>query len=134
MRAKPVGASNVGIDRVGIGDGVYGRVAEILGPLGRCVVPFVANERANDDARYANRKTEVAGLMREAMERGQLGLPRSDRLVREMLAVQLKQTSRGAVKLEDPPGDSPDYLDALLIGLAAQSDAGSPFFYTIEGL
>jgi hypothetical protein len=128
--ARDLGASNVGIDRVGLGDGIYGRVAEILGPLGRSVTPFVANERAYDDARYANRKTEVAGEMRQAMERGQLGLPRSDRLVREMLAVQLKQTSRGAVKIEDPPGESPDYLDAVLIGLAAQGDGGVPFAYT----
>ena len=118
--AHAFNARRVAIDSIGLGAGVTARVDETLSaePDGAEVVYFVANERADDSEHFANRKSEIASKLRKMFEDRAFGIPADEDLIRDLLGVTLRITSNGRTKVEDPPGQSPDHFDALIIGIA----------------
>lgn len=123
---------DIAVDAVGLGMGVHSRLAENLTGAGACcshghvVKAFNASKAADDPSRFFNVKTELLLHLRRMMEDRQIGLPprngsgQVERLSREMAAMKLVETMRGAARAEDP-SESPDYLDALLIALSLRS-------------
>lgn len=115
--AKERAAATVGVDVIGLGAGVHDRLREVLRGSGVRVSSFAASERATDAETYANRKAELAVKARRMMEAGEIGLPRHEGLIRDLLGAQTRITSNGRLRLEDP-ADSPDFFDAMLVALS----------------
>jgi hypothetical protein len=118
--ARMAGCEVVAVDYVGIGQGVGDAMR---GEKGIAIVPFRASDKAEQPDRFMNRKAEVAWFLRLALEAGRVRLPRHDGLRRELLGMKYQYTITGKVRVVDPP-DSPDHVDAILIGLSVA--AGGP--------
>ena len=106
-------------DTIGLGAGIFSRIQEVLEAerFETVCTPFNASERASDNERFYNKKTEVAVGIRKLLQERELGLPRDERLVRELLGMSLRMMSNGRMKLEDPK-DSPDFFDAMLMAVS----------------
>jgi hypothetical protein len=79
----------------------------------------MASEAPTDRENYANIKTELALKIRRLGENDQLGLPKDERLIRDLLAMRTVMTSNGKLRVLDPEDASPDFFDAMLIGLSS---------------
>lgn len=137
--------STVAVDATGLGMGLCDRLAEVFdernarllhSPQNRvAVLPFVAGSSATSAGaeRFYNLKSEVAWQFRVMLQERRIGFPKAvaERLTPEMLAERLEVRSDGRLKVTDPPGRSPDALDACLIGLWANGEGASPPFVTL---
>jgi hypothetical protein len=121
-------AREIVLDEGGLGHGVMARVAEVfeserhVSAADRVtVLGLNSSWQADDPARFFNRKTELMTALRKMLLDGVLGLPKegSERLIGEMLGVQLKMTSTGKMQSVDPR-KSPDFLDSMICALHAR--------------
>jgi hypothetical protein len=129
VREEPGGALVV-VDEIGVGGGVIDRLRE-EGLEG--VVAFNAAARANDTARFANRRAEVFWVLRERLSAGELDLDSADEeLSRQLLSLRWDVNSSGKVQLESKDSmrrrgvPSPDRADAVAMALGAGVRAVMP--------
>lgn len=131
------------VDEIGVGGAVVSRLAEILrdDPRKIRVTRYNAAKAARRNDLFSNAKTEISVGARKALIDGTLGLPSResdpplvDRLVKEMLGVQLVERPDGRSRVQDPP-DSPDVWDAALCALAggeSEVEVRKPGVFTFE--
>ncbi len=111
------------VDVVGVGKGVYDRLAE----LGYRVVPFVGGEASSDPDRYANLRAESHWAIRERLERGEMDLPADPDLVARAAAVRYRINSDKKVRIESKDdmrargAGSPDEMDAVMMAFCGAS-------------
>lgn len=106
------------IDLVGVGAGVYDRLAEQ-----NCnVMPFDGGAKPYDDTRFVNRRAEAYWELRDAFEEGLIDLdPRDDELANELVSMKWAVDSRGRIKVESKDDmrkrglPSPDHADAVMM-------------------
>jgi hypothetical protein len=110
------------VDQTGLGAGVLDRLREVFQEtgIGRFVrlVGFQGGMSAEDsDAQtlFANRKTESAARLREALDKGQVSLPDHRTMLAELFAFEERTSSNGKARIEDGAGRSPDYGDSLVM-------------------
>ncbi len=122
------------VDSIGVGAGVYDRLAELDEP----VIPVNNAEGATDKDRFLNIRAEMAWDLREGFLADQVGLKDIEArdaddlecLEADIRAQRYKIQSSGKIQIVDKDimkkdlGRSPDYWDALV--LAHQSPGGTP--------
>ena len=118
-------ASIAGIDTVGVGGGVYDRLAEDNEP----VHEMVAAGRPRDYATFSNCRAEWYWNFREMLERGELDLdPEDEDLLSELAGMQFKIDTRGRIIIESKEDmkkrgmNSPDLADAMVLAFGVPSD------------
>lgn len=106
------------VDVIGIGAGVFDRLAE----QGLPVQPFDAGARAWNPVRFANRRAEAWWALRETFEAGDIDIdPADDDLAAQLSAVKYHLDSRGRVVIESKDDmrrrgvPSPDRADAVVM-------------------
>lgn len=109
--AKEYDIGYIGVDVLGLGAGVYDILEE---QFDREVFEFVASQSAENKETYANRKAEVADLMRIGMRDGFVALPDMTELREDLTKYEEAFDSRGRIRIVDPE-KSPDVGDATLI-------------------
>jgi hypothetical protein len=131
--APTLNGAAIRVDTIGLGSGPHDR----LRALGYPVESFNASSRPLDSRRaerYLNRRAEALFEVRDALEKGQLALPRAwaDQLTRELTAINWAPNGRGLIQIEAKAdikaklgGASPDYSDALAM---AVTTGGVPTF------
>lgn len=109
------------VDMIGIGAGVYDRLAE----QGLWVVGFDAGGGAYDGTRFVNRRAEAYWELREAFEEGLIDLdPLDDELAGQLQSIKWKSDSRGRIGIESKDDmkkrglPSPDRADAAVMAYA----------------
>lgn len=116
-QAKSFSSYLVGVDDCGVGGGVTDRLAE----LGEPVVAVNAGEKADDEAKFVNRRSEMWWAARLALMSGDLSLPPDPRLIGDLTGIKYGFDSRGRIKVESKDEvkkrlkRSPDRGDALVI-------------------
>jgi len=109
------------VDAVGIGSGVYARLVELLPRV--MIHRVMSGESATEDDRYANKRAELWGRLRDWLEDG-AALPDEDALHSQLTAVQWGFDSSGRIRLEKKEQmkkrgvKSPDLADALALTFA----------------
>lgn len=105
----------VAVDCIGLGAGVADRLEE----EGFRVVEYKASHAPRDGDKFANLRAESYWAIRDALEAGEIHLPRSEELFTELLAVRWAPTPAGKVQIEAKKelrsrlNRSPDLADAL---------------------
>lgn len=120
------GIESFAVDEIGVGGGVVDRLSE----LGKHVIAVNASERASDPA-YYNRRAEIYSTGAALFGAGRVYVPPEETELIEQLSwakyKQLKSNGVFQVEAKDDIkaryGKSPDYADALLIGLWATPQA-----------
>ena len=108
------------IDAIGVGKGVYDRLAE----LGYNVQAMIGGATA-DDEQFANKRAEWYWGVRVLLERGVIGLPDEQAMMNELGQIRFATSaSDRTIKVEGKAdivkrlGHSPDYADALVYAFA----------------
>jgi len=104
------------VDTIGVGAGVYDRLAE----QGANVVPFNASERATDPARFKNARAEAFWRLRELLREGALDLdPEDDELAGELVSLKWGVDSSGRIQIgsKSELTRSPDNADAAALAI-----------------
>ena len=110
-----------GIDDTGMGGGPTDRLRELRHP----VTPFNFGEKAQDEERFVNVRSELWWNTREAIQAGKLSLPPDGRLAADLTNLKYSWDSTGRIRLEPKDaakkrlGRSPDRADALVIANGA---------------
>lgn len=110
------------VDVIGVGAGVVDRLREL--GLGNIVVAVNSSERAIDDKRWYNKRTEMWGELREWLKDSPVQIPDDDGLAGDIGAVQYKFDSNGRYQLEKKEDmkkrllRSPDKGDAVALTFA----------------
>jgi len=105
--------SEIVVDTVGLGAGVYDRLNE----LHYKVFPFVAGNKARQDEKYYNLKSEVVFNTAELMKSGRFyNLPPSSKYILQLRSWIYEIKSDRKRKVIDPE-KSPDYADSLIMAL-----------------
>lgn len=111
------------IDIGGLGAGIYDRLVELR--YGKIVSPVNFGERAHDERKYANRRAEMWGGMKEWLDTpGGVLIPDSNALHGDLIGPQYAYDSLGRTKLEKKEDmrkrglSSPDDGDALALTFA----------------
>ena len=117
--ANRVHADEVRVDTIGVGGGVYDR----LRALGcRNARAYNSSARPSNRQLYINARAEGFWKFREAIERGEVGLPDNAGLIAELSAIRYRFSPQGKIQIESKDelkprlGRSPDLADAALIG------------------
>lgn len=113
--ARETKARRIRVDVIGIGKGVKDSIAHE--PGAPTVEEYRAADKPFDADRFVNRKAEDAWAFRERLEKGLVQLPEDDELRKQSVAMRYEINAQGRLKVIDPD-DSPDRLDAVLIGTA----------------
>jgi phage terminase large subunit len=116
--ARQTKARCIRVDVQGLGKGVGDAIArerEERG-LGFYVEEYRSADAASDPERFLNQKAENAWSMRASLERDCIRLPKQDRL-REQMAAEKYEVRNGIIRVVDDPKDSPDWWDAVLMGV-----------------
>lgn len=106
-------------------------VADKLWELGHgdVTIEFMAQQRALRSDLFANRMAEVAWELREALEKGEVSLPKDDNLLAELASYRYDIDPKGRITLKDKrensPEASPDLGDAAILGFSGVT--GSAF-------
>lgn len=125
---REMGAARLGVDVVGLGKGVADALREEFPRIDE----FRASDRAQESERFANRKAAAAWELRELLEAGRIRLPNHPKLKAQLVAMKYAITSRGQVRVVDP-ADSPDLVDAVLIGMGGGRHAkGAAYMKYLE--
>jgi hypothetical protein len=115
-------AARITVDRVGLGDGIYGRLVE----QGFGVIGFRSSQRAKKSDLYVNARAEAyVSVLRSKLERGELQLPHDERLFSALLATTWSTNSTGKIVLRPKDdiredvgsGAGIDEADALVMAL-----------------
>jgi len=124
------------IDTVGVGAGVFDRLAE----QGFPVVPFVASEAAStpvNQKRFVNRRAEQWWNFRMLLEKGQIDLPSTQedpKLISQLSSMKYFIRSDGKIiveskeDMEDRGMPSPDRADAAMMSAASPLPAAGDFW------
>lgn len=110
------------IDGVGVGGGVVDRIRQ----LGFRVIDVNAGGRATNPLRFYNKRCEMWGEMKAALQRG-LVIPNDRDLINDLTGPQYGFTDKQAIKLERKEDmkkrglDSPDIADALALTFASKT-------------
>jgi len=109
----------VRVDEIGIGAGVVDRLRQ----LGHRNVEAVSVSRsASKPELHANLRAEMFWKLREALEKGEVGLLGDEKLLAELSAIRYSFTASGQIRLEKKEetkkrvGHSPDLADAVALG------------------
>ena len=124
LALRETGARVAKIDAVGIGAGVYDRLAE----LGEPVEEMQSGARAHDPERFANSRAEWYWGLRERFEAGDIDLEDDEVLVSQLADLRYKVNSRGQILIESKDDmkkrgvGSPDRADTLMLAFALGVD------------
>lgn len=103
------------VDDIGVGGGVTDRLRE----QGVNVIPFTASERAQRYGNYNNTSTAAWWFLREAFRKGEISIPKDDKLTSQLIGRKYMVASDGQISLERKEEckkrglKSPDRADAL---------------------
>ena len=97
-------------------------------------------EKARDDEKFYNRRSELYWGLRERFKSGDISIPKDDILLSQLTALRYSYTPRGQIKVEGkddlrkrrPQGakwQSPDRADALMLCFAQGGNAWVPVSY-----
>jgi len=118
------GVSEVRIDGVGIGAGVWDMVARMSEDRWK-TIGLLGNNRSPDLDVWANYRAYAYDTFRSLMARGQIDIDFEDRtLYQELEGIQYKFNSRGAIQIESKDEmikrgmKSPDFADAAMYAVA----------------
>lgn len=118
-------AQIAGIDVVGVGGGVYDKLASDNDP----VYEMNAAGRARDYDSYANCRAEWYWSFREMLERGEVDLdPEDEDLISELAGLLFKIDSKGRILVESKEDmkkrgmQSPDLADAVILAAGVPGD------------
>jgi hypothetical protein len=119
---------NVMVDDTGVGGGVTDRLVELGNEN---IVPVNNGEKADDEAHYVNKKSELAWRVREAFRLNALDIPENEDLafecnhqyydhtseqkLRVMSKTMLKKLVKKLTGKKQDEFDSPDHFDALCL-------------------
>lgn len=112
----------VGIDVIGLGNGVYGWLREAKYK----VHPVDVRNKPHDTERFFSRRDELWWKVRERFEARDISIPADDDELRDHLASMKFDDSTGKVKIESKQsirkrlGESPDKGDALMMTYAQE--------------
>jgi hypothetical protein len=116
------GATGI-VDVIGVGGGVLDSAVEQEAP----VSGFNSSHRANDPARFKNRRAEAFWHLREQLRTGTLDLdPADEDLSAQLLAIRWHVDSGGRIVIESKDDmkargvSSPDRADAVMMALAPE--------------
>lgn len=116
---REVGAQQCAIDVGGLGAGVYDRLVELV-PEHECEIVQVNSASSPIDAnKYANKRAEMWGEMKEWLEKQPASIPDSDELQADLTQIRYSYDSNNALKMEKKEDmakrgfRSPDMADAL---------------------
>lgn len=130
------GQAPMHIDTIGVGAGVFDRLAE----QGFPVVPFVASEAPStpvNKKRFANRRAEQWWNFRMQLERGQIDLPQTNedpKLISQLASMRYFIRSDGKIQveskedMEDRGMPSPDRADAAMMACADPLPTAGDFY------
>jgi len=104
------------VDVVGLGGGVADRLQE----QSIDVEELNAGSSPQDSERFSNLKAELYFTAKQLFEEDKIKIIRNQKLIDELLAIEVSYTSDGKLKINDP-AKSPDYADSMVYGLAARS-------------
>jgi hypothetical protein len=114
-------AAEARIDAVGLGAGVYDRLAE----QGHPAVEMQSGQAPLDSERFLNARAEWYWGLRERFEQGDIDLDDDDELAAQLANLKFKFTSRGQIQIESKEDmkkrglRSPDRADALMLAFAS---------------
>jgi phage terminase large subunit len=114
-------AAEARIDAVGLGAGVYDRLAEQCLP----VVEMQSGQAPLDSERFLNARAEWYWGLRERFEQGDIDLDEDEELAAQLANLKFKFTSRGQIQIESKEDmkkrglRSPDRADALMLAFAS---------------
>lgn len=118
-------AETAAVDTVGVGGGVYDRLAE----ENESVISMIAASRARDYITYANSRAEWYWTFRELLETGEIDLDGEDEeLIEQLAGMQFKIDTRGRIVIESKEDmkkrglSSPDRADALILAFGGDFD------------
>lgn len=116
--ANRIPARCVRVDIQGLGKGVGDAITEKRGERGLkfFVEEYRSADPARDPGRFLNRKAENGWTFRMAMEADKIRLPKHATL-REQIAAEKYEVRNGKIRVIDNPKDSPDWFDAVLMGI-----------------
>ena len=120
-------ATEIKIDRVGLGTGVLSRVKEVA-PRSCKVIGAHFGMRASKPELFANAKAEGYWRLKKCFDDGRISIPNHPQLIKELISMRWEHTSSGKLKIIDP-SKSPDFADCLVIMLWG----GSKGSYFIAG-
>jgi hypothetical protein len=109
----------VRVDAIGIGAGVYDRLAQLFGR--NRIVEFIAGGKAVESERFYNARSEAIWLLRERAEKGELSIPNDAELHAQMSGARYMMRSDKKIAIESKEDmrkrgmRSPDKLDALAL-------------------
>ncbi len=115
-------ADAVFVDGGGVGGGVVDRLRQLGVPVIEVQFGAKADRLGLDDARYANKRSEIWGSMREWLKGG--CIPKDDQLKEELVGPQYGFNAQDAIQLERKEDmkkrgvSSPDIADALALTFA----------------
>ena len=125
--ANAIPARCVRADVAGLGKGVCDAIAREKQERGLrfFVEEYRSADPARDPGRFLNRKAENAWAFRTAMESDLIRLPKHATL-REQIATEKYEVRNGKIRVIDNPKDSPDWFDAVLMGIGEPVVSFSP--------
>jgi hypothetical protein len=138
--ARECSAATIKVDDPGIGGGVTDRLRELKrdGGLKADVQAVNVGEKARDDEKFYNRRSELFWGLRERFKSGDISIPKDDDvLLSQLTALRYSYTPRGQIKVESkddlrkrrPQGakwTSPDRADALMLAFATAGNRWLP--------
>ncbi len=149
---RETGASEIIVDRIGVGRGPYDTLDEMSqepGGLDVYVNGLSVAVGARDKEQYANKRAELFWGLRERFEAGDIDLdPEDEELAADLSNIKYKPNSRGQIQIELKElarkriGRSPDYGDAAAMAFADEGmvdfreegvELGSPLAAAGEG-
>ena len=127
--ARRVGADTIRVDDIGVGGGVTDRMVDESRGAALRVQGVNVGEKARDDEKFYNRRSELFWGLRERFKSGDISIPKDDVLLSQLTALRYSYTPRGQIKVESkddlkkrrPQGakwTSPDRADALMLAFA----------------
>lgn len=123
------------IDDIGVGGGVTDRLREQKHPP----VPFIANEKSQNEA-YENQRAEGYFLLKDYFLKGYLKIKNDNELITQLLSVKYKYKSNGkkAIFSKDEMRKeglkSPDRADALMMAISQTIKIFRRQLYPIDNL
>lgn len=121
--AKQLGVDYIVVDADGVGAGTADALRPILKGSSIKLIEWHGNEVAVNRGRFTNTRTELAWLMRDALNERKLSLPENEALLRQGSVVRYDFDKSGRIRLERKEmikkliGESPDELDATMYSL-----------------
>ena len=128
IRAELKVSVHVVVDEIGIGAGIFDRLAERTDVTASA---FNSARSAADPERFANLRAEAYWKLRQLLEEGLISLPDDDQLREELAQTKWMVTSSGQVRIEKKDelksrlGRSPDRADS--VSMAFWVDVVEPF-------